>query len=109
MSYFLYKKHDNTPSLSTHRLDLDIFPNYRFIGEYEQAPNIYGKVFDESDNLVDDRDYPEYIDQRRYAYPVLGDQMDMIWHAMDDGLIPKIEPLYSEIKAVKDQYPKPSN
>ena len=32
---------------------------------------------------------------------------DMLWHAMDDGLIPKIEPLYSEIKAVKDKYPKP--
>jgi hypothetical protein len=33
----------------------------------------------------------------------------MLWHAMDDGLIPKIEPMYSEIKAVKEQYPKPSN
>jgi len=30
----------------------------------------------------------------------------MLWHAMDDGIIPKIEPLYSEIKAVKDAHPK---
>jgi hypothetical protein len=109
MSYFLYKKNDNTPDLSPFKLELEIFPDYTFIGEYETAPNVYGKVFDESNNLVSNRDYPEYIDQRKYAYPEIGDQLDMLWHAMDDGLIPKIEPMYSEIKAVKEQYPKPSN
>lgn len=50
---------------------------------------------------------PDYRDKRRAKYPKYGDQLDMLWHAMDDGIIPKIEPLYSEIKAVKERYPKP--
>lgn len=52
---------------------------------------------------------PAYDKLRAQAYPEIGAQLDMIWHAMDDGLIPKIEPLYSEIKAVKAQYPKTAN
>jgi len=30
----------------------------------------------------------------------------MIWHSMDNGETPKIEPFYSTIKAIKDKYPK---
>lgn len=44
---------------------------------------------------------------RRRAYPPLGDQMDMLWHAMDDNVMPRVEPFYSQIKAVKDANPKP--
>lgn len=43
---------------------------------------------------------------RQRAYPSIGDQLDMIWHAMDDNIIPRVEPFYSQIKAVKDQFPK---
>ena len=50
-----------------------------------------------------------YQNQRMTAYPSIGDQMDMLWHAMDNGDMPKIEPFYSEILAVKQRYPKPSN
>lgn len=50
-----------------------------------------------------------YFMRRRDAYPPVTDQLDMLWHAMDDGLIPRIEPMYSQIKAVKDRFPKPSN
>lgn len=49
-----------------------------------------------------------YIVERANAYPAFGDQFDMLWHAMDDGQIPKIEPFYTDIKEVKDRYPKPS-
>jgi hypothetical protein len=48
----------------------------------------------------------DYKKLRAAEYPKLGDQVDAIWHAMDQGLLPKIEPMYSEIKAVKDKYPK---
>lgn len=52
---------------------------------------------------------PTY-DQARFAeYPPLGEQLDMLWHAMDAGDSPKIEPFYSTIKAIKDRHPKPSN
>jgi hypothetical protein len=46
-------------------------------------------------------------DTRRRAYPSLGDQMDMLWHAMDANVMPRVEPFYSQIKAVKDANPKP--
>ena len=48
----------------------------------------------------------DYRKLRASAYPKLGDQIDAIWHAMDQGLLPKIEPMYSQIKAVKDKYVK---
>ena len=44
---------------------------------------------------------------RAKEYPSVTDQMDMLWHAMDDGTLPKVEPFYSTIKAVKDSVPKP--
>lgn len=46
---------------------------------------------------------------RRDAYPSVGAQLDWLWHAMNDGTLPRVEPFYSEIKAVKERYPKPSN
>lgn len=49
---------------------------------------------------------PEYQINRGNEYPPLGEQMDMLWHAMDDGVLTKIEPFYSQIKAIKDKYPK---
>lgn len=49
----------------------------------------------------------DYAANRYEAYPSLNEQMDMIWHAMDAGTAPKIEPFYSSIKAVKEQFPKP--
>jgi hypothetical protein len=50
-----------------------------------------------------------YQRQRRTDYPSVGDQMDMLWHAMNNGDMPKVEPFYSDILAVKQRYPKPSN
>lgn len=48
-----------------------------------------------------------YAKQRQNSYPGLGEQLDMFWHAMDAGVIPKVEPFYSAIANVKTQYPKP--
>ena len=47
-----------------------------------------------------------YPKARAETYPSVQEQMDMLWHAMDSGETPKIEPFYSRIKAVKDAYPK---
>lgn len=46
--------------------------------------------------------------ERRAAYPGITEQLDMLWHAMDDGTMPRIEPMYSQIKAVKTAIPKPT-
>lgn len=47
-----------------------------------------------------------YQELRLRNYPTLGDQLDMLWHSMDNNEIPKAEPFYSSIKEVKDTYPK---
>jgi len=49
----------------------------------------------------------DYRKRRVAEYPSLGDQLDDLWHAMDAGSIPKVEPFYTQIQAVKDKYPKP--
>lgn len=48
-----------------------------------------------------------YVVERAHAYPSYGNQFDTLWHAMDNGQLPKIEPFYSDIKSVKEKYPKP--
>jgi len=49
-----------------------------------------------------------YITQRRNAYPEIGDQLDMLWHSIDQN--PKLKSEYFEfyeaIKAVKVKHPK---
>jgi hypothetical protein len=49
-----------------------------------------------------------YINQRKNAYPPIGDQLDMLWHSIDQN--PKLKSeyfdFYETIKAVKVKYPK---
>ncbi len=47
-----------------------------------------------------------YKEQRRREYPPIGDQLDMLWHAMNTGRINRVTDFYDSIKAVKDKYPK---
>ena len=47
-----------------------------------------------------------YQELRAKSYPSINEQLDMLWHGMDAGLMDKIEPFYSQIKAVKDRFPK---
>jgi hypothetical protein len=47
-----------------------------------------------------------YTDLRARNYPAIQEQLDMLWHGMNDGKVNKIEPFYSEIKAIKDKFPK---
>ena len=44
--------------------------------------------------------------QRDRVYPSIGDQLDMLWHAIDSGTLNKTSEFYTAIKAVKDAYPK---
>ncbi len=38
---------------------------------------------------------------RAAMYPSVEEQLDMLWHAMDDGQMAKVEPFYSSLKQVK--------
>ena len=51
----------------------------------------------------------DYRKLRAVEYPSLTDQLDALWHAMEAGTIPKIEPIYTQIQLVKDKFPKPQS
>ena len=50
----------------------------------------------------------EYKNERMMAYPSVGDQLDMLWHAIDanETLKTQFADFYNAIKAVKDAHPK---
>ena len=56
-------------------------------------------------------DAKAYARTRATAYPSIGDQLDMLWHAIDTGdwtaAKVKTTSFYTELKAVKDANPKP--
>ena len=49
----------------------------------------------------------EYQHNRKAAYPNIGDQLDMLWHAIDNGTLDKTSDFYTTLKGIKDNYPKP--
>ena len=55
-------------------------------------------------------DSQEYARNRKAEYPEIKDQLDMLWHAIDTGdwtaAKVKLTSFYTELKAVKDKYPK---
>jgi hypothetical protein len=48
----------------------------------------------------------EYARKRQVEYPALGEQLDMLWHAIDSETLDKDSDFYTTLKAVKDKYPK---
>lgn len=46
---------------------------------------------------------------RRNEYPPIGDQLDMLYKAMDSGVLPVVPDFYNSIKAVKTKYPLVGN
>jgi hypothetical protein len=48
----------------------------------------------------------DQIGNRRRAYPSIEDQLDMLWHAMDADPSKRLEPFYTTIKTIKDQFSK---
>lgn len=107
MPYFLYAKPDGSPDISDWQLDLNFFPGYQFIGQYEAKPDFVENKKYVNGQWVWGLSEPEYSVNRRCEYPTLGDQLDMIWHAMDAGQITKVDSFYDAIKQIKDKYPKP--
>ena len=47
------------------------------------------------------------IQKRKFLYPPIEDQLDMLWHGMNNNTEIRIEPFYSAIKQIKDSHPKP--
>ena len=51
-------------------------------------------------------DSKKYQRNRASSYPAIGDQLDMLFHAIDAGKVDKTSDFYKSLKAVKDKYPK---
>jgi len=51
---------------------------------------------------------PAYVSQRASAYPSIGDQLDMLWHSIDQNPTLKSQyfAFYEAIKSVKVKNPK---
>ena len=64
------------------------------------------KIKIELDKLTADYDATEYQRKRVVEYPSVENQLDMLWHAMDDGTLTKVDAFYDANKTVKDKYPK---
>ena len=58
--------------------------------------------------MANEPEQSNYVQQRRNAYPEIGDQLDMLWHSIDQDpqLKSKYFDFYEAIKAVKVKYPK---
>ena len=104
---------DGTPHLYT---DDEVHPNDVYLsgGDIKikpPRPDFASRFDPESGTWVHDAvAQSEQIRENRLDnYPPIGDQLDMLWHAMKAGQIPKAEPFYSKIEAVKARFPKPSN
>ena len=80
---------------------------------YPTVVSIHGDdAFDKDGNKVtiDLVAINAWVDPEAYKtlrqYPSLGDQLDMLWHAIDNGTLNKTSDFYTAIKAVKDAHPK---
>ena len=64
------------------------------------------EVEDKVAELIIEVQQNAYKKQRAFQYPSINDQLDMLWHAIDNGTLNKTSEFYTAIKAVKDAYPK---
>ena len=98
---------------------LKIDPNARVsvVGEdvnqitwYDGNPNNITKADIEAkmNEMANEPEQSNYAQQRRSAYPDIGDQLDMLWHSIDQDaeLKQKYFHFYQAIKSVKVKYPK---
>ena len=70
------------------------------------APVTEEQIATELARLQADYEAKEYQRKRVLEYPSIGDQLDMLWHAIDNGTLNKTSDFYTAIKAVKDAHPK---
>ena len=64
------------------------------------------EIDEEITKLQSEYDAEEYARKRQVEYPALGEQLDMLWHAIDSETLDKDSDFYTTLKAVKDKYPK---
>ena len=58
--------------------------------------------------MANEPKHSAYAEQRRNAYPPIGDQLDMLWHTIDKDILlqKRYFDFYQTLKQVKVKYPK---
>ena len=84
---------DEYENLVWHTPDITIPTKEEMIAEKARLEQV------ERDNL--------YKSERAAEYPSFGDQLDMLFHAMEADETKRLEPFYTTIKTIKDAHPKP--
>lgn len=77
----------------------------RWVVEPDVIPTL-SEVNAEIERLQAEYDAKEYQRIRAKKYPSIGDQLDMLWHAIDTNSLDKTSDFYTTLKSVKDSYPK---
>ena len=102
MTYHVYAQPNGLPDISEVKLHPDMSPGYTYLGEFVEKPDLRGKHYVGGRWVSMDT----WRDLRRKAYPSTGDQLDALWQAMDQGVLPKVEGFYDKIADVKKRFPK---
>ena len=65
-------------------------------------------IEDKMNEMANEPEQSAYVEQRRNAYPAIGDQLDMLWHTIDKDILlqKRYFDFYQTIKQVKVKYPK---
>ena len=71
------------------------------------AEPTWAKLQEQLAEMQADYDSKQYQRDRQPEYPAIGEQLDLLWHAIDDGTLDKTSDFYTSLKATKDKYPKP--
>ena len=66
------------------------------------------EIEEEKQKVIAEFNSVQYQRERVRVYPNLADQLDMLWHAIDQNKLDTTSDFYQSLKAVKDKYPKGS-
>lgn len=72
----------------------------------KQTKPTEAEIAEEITKLQSEYDAKEYARKRKVEYPALSEQLDMLWHAIDNGTLNKTSDFYTTLKAVKEKYSK---
>jgi 4-hydroxyphenylpyruvate dioxygenase-like putative hemolysin len=72
----------------------------------KQTKPTEAEIAEEITRLQEEYDTKEYARKRAVEYPALNEQLDMLWHAIDEGKLNKYSDFYKKLKSVKEKYPK---
>jgi hypothetical protein len=78
------------------------------VWENGETPISKADIEAKMNEMANEPEQSNYAEQRRNAYPPVGDQLDMLWHTIDkdEKLQGKYFDFYQTLKTVKVKFPK---